>query len=383
MLSKRSSCVVRGTDDLEHLFTLPSMPVSMYCVDTPAGDDVFADMVWCISSGAGCVQLGELVPLPLLYKHEHGSGAVGRTWQAHHQEFCEFLASHSVCRPLEIGAGHGALARQFLETHKNATWVIVEPNLPSWTHDRVTMVGTMFGASFDLPQNIEPIDAIVHSHTFEHMYDPRDFLQTVSRFLNVGQKHVFSLPRLDVWLRHEYSNALNFEHTVLLTEALIDELLQLTGFSILEKRYFGADHSVFYATEKTSDPVFNDLSSYRVSEYAQNRKLFCDYIKAQQDAVARMNGQLQNADGDVFLFGAHVFSQFLIGFGLDIKRVVGILDNDSAKHGLRLYGTSLTVMGTGALKDAHRPLVVLRAGAYRNEIVQSILRVRPDARFIE
>ena len=48
-------------------------------------------------------------------------------------------------------------------------------------------------------------------------------------------------------------------------------------------------------------------------------------------------------DGPVYLFGAHVFSQFLIGCGFPGRARRGVLDNDPAKQGLRLYGTPLTV----------------------------------------
>ena len=361
------------------------MPIHMCCVDTPPEDDVRADMEWCISRGAGCVQLSRLVPLETLYAKDHGSGMVGGIWKDHHAEFCKFVASHDVRRPLEIGAGQGVLAKQFLEkSTQDVSWVLVEPNLPTWRHDRVTMVAGLFDATFVLPADVLPVDAIVHSHTFEHMYDPRDFLQAVSNFLSKGQKHLFSVPRLDLWLQRQYSNALNFEHSVLLTEGMIDTLLQSAGFVILEKRYFRDDHSIFYATEKQSAPTSFEAVQVEMCEYTQNRTLFLDHVRAQQEAVERINRALAASDNrDVFLFGAHAFSQFLIGYGLDVSRVLGILDNDPAKHGKRLYGTPFMIQGTTALKDAHRPVVVLRTGAYREEIVQGILDVRSDVVFLE
>jgi|LauGreDrversion2_3_1035106.scaffolds.fasta_scaffold834001_1 2-polyprenyl-3-methyl-5-hydroxy-6-metoxy-1,4-benzoquinol methylase len=40
----------------------------------------------------------------------------------------------------------------------------------------------MLDASFALE---EEVDAVVHSHTLEHIYDPRDFLRNVAKFLQV------------------------------------------------------------------------------------------------------------------------------------------------------------------------------------------------------
>lgn len=385
---KRNTCLVRGTADLEDLYTLKNMPVSMYCVNTSSENDVHADMAWSISRGAGCVQLSHLVPLEILYEHEHGSGAVGGMWRDHHIQFCQFVAAQGVHRPLEIGAGHGALAKQFLNNNQDASWVIVDPNLPSWRHDRVSMVAGIFDSTFELPADIASVDAVIHSHTFEHMYAPRAFLEDVSRFLQVGGKHVFSLPRLDLWLERQYSNALNFEHTVLLTEGIIDKLLKLTGFVILEKKYFLADHSIFYATEKaSSSQLEGDIGDfcYGINEYVTNRALFLNFITSQQKAVDRINAILASGEeGDIFLFGAHVFTQFLIGFGLNVSKVVCIIDNDVKKHGKRLYGTELMVRGADILKGARQPKVVLRVGAYKEEIVRGITEgVRKDVIFIE
>ena len=392
----RETCILTGSrepGDLEDLFILEKMPVSMYCVDGPIEEDARADMKWSISKSAGCVQLSNLVPLDVLYQHEHGSGVVGGVWKDHHQQFCDFLAAHGVRRPLEIGAGHGILAKQFLKKYDGkdcdkgiaAGWVIVEPNLPSWRHERVSMVAGMFDKDFKLPPDIPSVDAVVHSHTFEHIYSPREFLEDVSRFLDVGQKHLFSLPRLDLWLERGYSNALNFEHTILLTEGIIEQLLRSTGFAVIEKKYFREDHSIFYATEKVKDPlIFGETGRENFNEYVANKALFSDFISKQQANVMRINKQLAAEKGEVYLFGAHVFSQFLIGFGLDTSRVVCIIDNDKNKHGKRLYGTKYTVCPTDAVKQAERPLVVLCACAYRDEIVRGIREnVREDVGFVE
>lgn len=372
-MTRRAACAVSYAADLEPLFTLPRFPVSMYCVDAPPEADVFADMEWSISRGSGCVQLANLAPLDVVYEHEHGSGAVGGTWQAHHAEFASFLHKHGVTRALEIGAGHGHLAKQYLALHPASSWVVVEPNLPDWTHERATMVRGMFDADFKLPDGVPAVDAVVHSHTFEHMYEPRAFLESVNQFLPINGLHVFTLPRMRVWLQKHYSNTLNFEHTILLTETIIDELLRVTGFDLVDKAYFRDDHSVFYAARKVGSPIADGPArALKLDEYAANKALFMDFVKVQQDAVARINAALAITPGTVYLFGAHIFSQLTIAFGLNMDRVAAVIDNDPAKHGKRLYGTRLLVHKPDVLRDVDNAVVVLRVGAYRDEIVKGI-----------
>lgn len=50
------------------------------------------------------------------------------------------------------------------------------------------------------------------------------------------------------WLENKWTNTLNFEHTILLTENVVEHLLATHGFKIQEKQYF-AEHSIFYNTK--------------------------------------------------------------------------------------------------------------------------------------
>lgn len=376
----RKCCALSLQHDLEPLFTLPSFPVSMYCVDTLPETDIFADMEWSISRGSGCVQLAKLAPLDVVYGHEHGSGAVGGVWRDHHSAFANFLNKHGVRRALEIGAGHGVLAKQYLEHYQDASWVVVEPNLPAWAHERVLMIKGMFGSDFTLPDGVPSVDAVVHSHTFEHMYEPRAFLEDVNKFLPEGAMHVFTLPRMGSWLKQHHPNTLNFEHTILLTENAIEELLRVTGFEIVEKQCFRNDHSVFYATRKVA--AFSQLAALRLNEFTTNKKMFMDFVTAQQEAVSRINTALAQVPGKAYLFGAHIFSQITLGFGLHVDRIAGIIDNDASKHGKRLYGTNLIVSGPEVLSTVEHPVVVLRVGSYRREIMDGIVKCISPRRVI-
>ena len=75
----------------------------------------------------------------------------------------------------------------------------------------------------------------------------------------------------------------------------------------------------------------------------------------------------------MYLYGAHIFAQYLIEFGLDTNRIVNLLDNDPNKQGKRLYGTSLKVKSPKALRAVKNPIVILKAGVYNQEIKDDIL----------
>ncbi|EOM9523772.1 SAM-dependent methyltransferase, partial [Campylobacter jejuni] len=75
----------------------------------------------------------------------------------------------------------------------------------------------------------------------------------------------------------------------------------------------------------------------------------------------------------VYLFGAHLFGQYLIFQGLNTEKIINILDNNLIKQEKRLYGTKFIVKSPKILKDQDNSLVILNAGVYNDEIEKDIL----------
>ncbi len=86
------------------------------------------------------------------------------------------------------------------------------------------------------------IIAIIHSHVFEHVYYPDEFIGHISSFLNNGQNLIFSLPNMEEMLKRKHTNCINFEHTViiLLTYVMFGETLH-KKFSIIDDHHIVAD----------------------------------------------------------------------------------------------------------------------------------------------
>ena len=377
-LIERNHCVISGNEDLEFLYSFKNFPVLIECVDIKKENDLTVDMRWWISKNTGLIQLNPLIPLDVLYSESHGSGTVGKLWSEHHSMFSQFISDYNVGNVLEIGAGHGDLCRIYRREHKNAKWTIVDPNPKIESSHNVLVIKELFGSNFDLPNGI---DTIVHSHLMEHLYEPKKLISDISSKLKVGDMHLFSIPQLEKMLENKYTNCLNFEHTVYLTEEHIDHVMQDCGFDVLEKRYFKDDHSIFYATRKNNN--HNRISTVP-NLYDKNKTVFNSFIDFHVDLVSELNNKVTLHDAPVFLFGAHIFSQYLISFGLDTRKIVCILDNNTDKQDKRLYGTTLMVNSPKILRETKNPAVILRAGIYNNEIKEDILNnVDPDVEFWE
>ena len=378
-LDSRNKNVIDHKSDLETIHILEKFPVFMGCVEHDISEDIFVDMHWSISKTNGVIQLNNLIPLDVLYQADHDAGVVGGIWLEHHKEFAFFISKFIAKSVLEIGGAHGILSREY-KTLKKINWLILEPNPSPVEGVDVEFIQGFFDNSFSIDREI---DTIVHSHVLEHIYYPDEFLDNISNLLKEGQNLIFSLPNMEEMLKRNYTNCLNFEHTYFITEPYIEYLLSKHGFRKIAKEYFKDDHSIFYTFVKDSYQNVIELPS---NLYASNKKKYLDFVNYHNKLIKKINKQISQSPEkqSIYLFGAHVFSQYLIQCGLSVNKIDYLLDNDVKKQDKRLYGTSLEVKSPNILIDKLNPLIILKAGVYSNEIKRDILNnINSSAIFLE
>ena len=371
----RTKSLLTGKPNLEHLHIFKKFPVFMGCVESPPEKDMKADMIWDICRDTGIIQLRKLLPLEILYLDQHNDGT-GKIWQDHYIVFAKFIHKHKPKNVLEIGGAHDHIARNYWALDPKASWTIVEPNPQHITNPKIKVIKGWFDQNFKIDTRI---DTVIHSHVFEHTYDPALFIEHISRFMKAGDWHIFTFPSLLPMLKLKWANTLNFEHTAFITEDIVDYLLKKYGFIIVEKQYYGHPHSIFYATKKGKALISIRPIKNRYKEY---KKVFMDYINFHLDMIKNLNNLIKKSKTPVYLFGAHIFSQTLIQFGLKTDKIVSVLDNSPMKQGKRLYGTRFTIESPKILKNKGPVNVILKAGGYNAEIKKDIIEnINPEVTF--
>ena len=366
---KRNQCLITGTTDIEHIYTFNQFPIYMGCTDDlDSSSDLFADMKWGCSQTSGNVQLMELIKPDVLYSQHHNSGTIGEIWRQHHRKFYEFIRKHRCSNALEVGGATGSLATLFLENHQDIKWTVIEPSLKLAIDDpRITCIQGFFE---DYNFN-NTFDAVVHSHSFEHVYDPVKFLLKVRSLLKVGDSQFIALPNMQYWLAEGYNSTLTFEHTYYVDEVVLEALLTTAGFIIADKVV--EPHSIFIKCIKVGG------GTIPIPKLDYVKGAFLNYTDKMEKDVANINAHIKNKK--IYLFGAHIFSQTLLNLGIDEKQVLNILDNDTKKQNKRLYGTNLIVKPPSCLEGLDHPVVVIRSGIYTDEIKEGILKINPTAIF--
>ena len=371
----RENSVIDNNENLEHLYTFKNFPVFFGCVNTSFIEDLYADMVWKIDPLTGIIQLSKLIPLEILYMEQHVD-ATGSTWKKYNQDFANYVLASSKGNILEIGGGSGKIAKLILKKRNSVKFYAIEPNPLFEEQENLKIIKSFFNKGLKEKINSK-MTTVIFSQVLEHAYNPEEFLFEINEFLEEGGKLVFAYPNLEHWFSEKYTNAINFEHTMLLTDYFLDYLLSKTGFEILDKTKYN-NHSHFYTVVKTKTISFISIEN----QYNHYKKMFNDFIDYHIKMVNDLNNKI-HSKGEIFLFGAHIFSQFLIQFGLDQNKIEFILDNSPLKQDKRLYGTELKVKSPSCLRNCESPTVILKAGIYNEEIKKDILEnINPYVKFI-
>lgn len=374
----REKSVITNLPNLEHLFTIKNHPIFIGHTIENKENDIYCDLIFDICKDTGIIQIRNLIDPDILYSKYH-SEAIGGIWEKHHTLFSDLVSDYinknNSKSVVEIGGSNGVISNLILnKTNKVNEWIIIDPGKPNELslNKIVKYKNEVFnGIKKDF-------DLIIHSHTIEHMFDINEFLEKISISSKEGNYHIFSIPNLYEYMKSNFVNVLNFEHTMFITEDILDILLKNNGFNIIEKKYF-LNHSIFYVTQKQ-----NNFSKVEMLNFYDNyKRLFIDYINNIENIIEKFNKKIKESNEDIYLFGAHVFSQFLISNGLKTDKILSILDNSEIKNNKRLYGTDKFIFNPNKIVFKDNSNVILTPSSYREEIIDGLLKINPTINFIE
>ena len=204
----------------------------MGCSNQSKNEDIKFDMSWLIGKFSGTIQLKKLVPLDILYPESHRVGVVGDLWDEHLSKFANFINSFSPKEIFKIGGAHGILEKKY-QSYGQLKWVVLEPNPHPVNVCNAKFIKGFFDDNFIFKGKF---DILIHSHVFEHIYNPNAFMKRLSSFIDECKNLIFSLPNIKEMLKRNYNNCINFEHTIFLNEEYIEYFLTKYGFRVVSKK---------------------------------------------------------------------------------------------------------------------------------------------------
>jgi hypothetical protein len=369
----RKKCFLCKSTDLKEICKIDNFPVFMGSTKQKIEADLYEDLIFQKCCNCGSVQIKNLIPLEVLYKDTHNN-AVGAVWKLHHEQFSEFASPFASGNVIEIGGSNLIVANNLASRAHIDSITIYDNNIhyEKINSKKINVVAEFFNAAI-IP---DTTNCIIHTHLIEHLYDPINEMKLIGDKLKIGDHMIFSAPRIDNMLKMFYTNAMNFEHTYLLCDKKVKHIVNSSGFKIIKTRKFN-DYCTFYACQKVKNIPTLENHNYT------DENLINNFINHHNEEVAKILLKIDTKKENTFIFGAHIFTQFLLKFGLKEELFSFVLDNDKTKIGNRLYGTNLQIASPSILKNYDSPLVILKAAQYTNEIKDDIINnINSNTRFI-
>lgn len=369
----RNKCSICNYN-LKNIYSLNNVPITLSCVEN-TDNFIYSNMSFSQCCSCNTIQLDKLIPLEILYSNSHNYNSVGETWKGYFQLFNENISKILKDKNiLEIGCPSGKIALSHNNYNK---WYIVEPNKNNSIdfNEKIIFIESFFDDKFQID---DKIDIIIHSHLFEHIYEPNNFLKKCYEILEENGEMIFGVPDMQHISEYNLSLFLGifFEHTIFLNKDNIVYLLKRNGFDIIDIIDY-KNHSMVYHVKKSKN--ITPVALVSVYNYYET---FMNSISVFLNNIKYLNSIIENTNKNVYVFGASYNTQLLLTIGLNIQRINGILDNCKDKQNKYLYGYDLIINNPEIIKE-NDCIVILHNGYYSNEILEQLKNINSTTEIIE
>jgi len=368
----RPSCRACGSHELEPFLRLDDMPFTDALVaEADAGSEFTApiDLSWCRTCSMVQTQADVSVDEYYReYRYTVSSSGFATT-------FMDALAAATMTRfglnagdiVLEIGSGDGAQLAAFAARARGVPVVEL-------IFDETTVR--------EIPADMRPAQAIVLTYTFDHLPEPRAFLDAVHAALDpergvlVLEVHDFARTAA----RRE-TCLLEHEHTIYPTRDSLERLLEAAGFALLcddllplsERR----GNSLLVAAAPLSSPLAaqrqapgEDLSRF---DDADTYRQISVEIASSRERLRRFAADAHAAGRTVGGYGAGGRGVMTLAFaGLGAGDLVCVADQNEHFHGLVMPKSHVPVVSPSALVDAAPDDIIVFSYGYLAEIREAL-----------
>lgn len=359
----RIKCAICN-NELTNLYNLNNMPIKLTCTDSFNLKN--SEISWSQCNDCNTIQLDKLIPLDILYSGSHNYSIVGKTWENYFKFFSNKIYNIVDNKNiLEIGDPSAKIANKLNNYNQ---WFIVEPNKNNNIkfNNKISFIDGFFDEHFTISNKV---DVIIHSHLFEHIYEPNIFLKKCYEVLDDNGEMFFSVPNMEYILEKELSAFLGvfFEHTIFYNKENIIYLLNKNNFEIIEIIDY-ENHSIMYHVKKiikTNNVFFID--NIKIKNY---KDIFFNTLNKYIKFINDFNNSILKTE--CYIVGASYNTQFILALGLNINKLNGIIDNCKEKQGKYLYGFNLKIYDPSILIDKKDISIIIKNGYYVNEICDQI-----------
>ena len=316
-----------------------------------------------------CCGLIQLTAVPVAYhKDVIRSAAVSSVLlkQKQHQ-FQQFIDAHGLQgkKVLEVGCGRGEFLKVLNDLNVQAFGIEHSQASVDQCVAAGLQVEQAYIASRDTLLKTGRFDAFLFLMFLEHVPAPRETLLGLANNLNEGAPGIIEVPSFDFLVRKNLLTEFIADHLSYFTQSTLSSLLCTVGFEVLEM-HESRDDYVLSATVRKRKPLKLPTNDPAQGQLASDVRRFLDLH------VGRL----------VAVWGAgHQALTSISVFGIE-SRLAMVVDSAPSKQGLFTPGSGLLVEHPSALITKGIEAVIVMAGSYSDEIVQTLMQSFPSVRYV-
>jgi len=259
------------------------------------------------------VQLMNLADPAILYDKNYFQPAhQSHIWIQHNLSFLAFLVKHCPPQPiLEIGSSSFCLGKHLIHYYKDFTVFDYSIEQAIQRPDVKYIEGNC--EEYDFTH-----DCIILSHVFEHLYEPKKFIQNCLR--NKVKNIILSIPFMDDTIMH-----VGIQHTFLYNKQDIIYLFGLCNYKV-------KDFTHWYSSDNSFSCLFYHFEldgPQEVTQFIEPRHLFSmNFFKPIR------------VPKNTFLTTCGMYTSFIYPWIENKEDVIGIIDKNPEKQGKKFSYTS-------------------------------------------
>lgn len=385
-VSKRRNCRLCGGDNLIKFMRFDSIPFFDEVVTENARGEEFSypmELYFC--NDCSSVQTQHDVNLLKYYKsyqYVASNSKFIRDYMNALVSYCKSnLGLKTGDKVIEIGAADGHLLSLFEGAGASSLGFEAAGNLCELAMaNNVNVINALFTReTLDLiPEDFKKAQFVVLLHTFDHLYDPSPFLETVCEVLDpkTGVLLLEVHDLADIYSKHETA-LFGHEHATYLHYGSMNRLLRSHGlriidFNFLDKRICRGSSMLVAAT-----PIFSDLiEADNLASFEDSKLDHLSTFLEFQDDVSRSFEELRS-----YIEGGKKQGRKFVGYGgwgrgvttlamaqLDKHHLEFVVDGNENLHGCYTPVTEFLIKGPDSVKRDKVDEVIVFNYAYIKEI---------------
>lgn len=357
---ERNICVICNAYTFTHVITLSN--TIKIVSSTEINNDEIKNLQFMGCVDCGCVQLKNLFQQSEIYSQplQIFNGPI---IQKHHSLFCDFIVDNITYDSVlfEIGGSYGNLAKQIIkkyeENNLNITYKILE--FASENYPPMDNIEYISGNCEHY--DYKDIHTIIMSHVFEHLYNPREFL---NKICHTDIQQIFiSIPDMDNLSKNGDTNNLNILHTFYINTQYIVYLFNEYGFNIKKITNYDNNSNFYYFKRESC----NTITNYKNLELPMQQKIFYE------NAIENIKNI--NINVPFYICPSGFYGQFIY-FNLNDEtknNLIGFLDGDIFKINKRLCGTPVNIFEKKEITKYNNITILIASSKHTNEIQDELL----------